>query len=152
MRLVLNPDDMGEVKLKISTKNGKVEVQVTADNNDVAQTIRGGSKDLEASLKEQNLTLSKFEVTVTDSVSTVASLESKPSLNEQFLSQQNQQFGQGANADDGRNNRWDNNNGNRQGATYASLAEDDGRNSPKSASYVPKQPARDSSRRLDISA
>lgn len=154
MRLVLNPDDMGEVKVKVSTKNGKVEVQVSAENKDVAQVLRGGSKDLEASLKEQNLSLSKFEVTVTDSGKTVVALDNKTSLNEQFLSQNQQQNqgGFGANGDDGRNNRWDNHQGNRQGGSYASLTEENGRSAPKSTSPIHKQPVRNSSRRLDISA
>jgi|GEM_PF-5456795 len=154
MRLVLNPDDMGEVKVKVSTKNGKVEVQVTAENKDVAQVIRGGSKDLEASLKEQNLSLSKFEVTVSDSTRTVTSLDNKTSLNEQFLSQNQQnQGGFGANGDDGRSsNRWDNHQGNRQGGSYASLTEENGQSSPKSANPLHRQPVRNSSRRLDISA
>ena len=43
-----------------------------AENEEVAKMIRGGSKDLEASLKDQNLSLAKFEVTVSDS-SSVAS-------------------------------------------------------------------------------
>ena len=60
MRLIIHPEDLGEVKLKVGTKNGKVEVMVTADNEDVAKILRRGSKELEASLKEQNLSLSKI--------------------------------------------------------------------------------------------
>jgi len=152
MKLVLHPDDMGEVKLKVSTKDGKVEVQVTAENNDVAKILRGGTQDLEASLKDQNLSLTKFEVSVADP-SSVASLENKPSLNEQFLSQNQPQGGyeQGS-ANEGRNQRWNSDQGNRQGGTYASLTEENERSSPKSASMGQKQAARDHSRRLDVVA
>lgn len=155
MRLVVTPEDMGEVKLKVSTKNGKVEVSVTAENNDVAQILRGGSRDLEASLKEQNLSLSKFEVSVVADPTSVSSLEAKSSLNEQFLSQNQQQqhggFGQGS--DDGRNSRWGSGENGRQGATYATVAEENGRNSPASARAVPRQQAaRSSSGRLDVVA
>ncbi len=155
MRLVLHPDDMGEVKLKVSTKDGKVEVELMAENNDVAKVLRSGNHDLEHSLKEQNLTLSKFEVTVSDS-SIVNNLDKGASLNEQFLSQNQQQqqqsgFGQEA-ADQGRHARWDNNQNSRQGGAFASGEDSNERNSPASARAAPRQQARDYSRRLDVVA
>lgn len=152
MRLVVTPEDMGEVKLKVSTKNGKVEVQVTAESNDVAQIIRGGSHELEASLKDQNLSLGKFEVSVADS-NNVSSLDNnKSNLSEQFLSQGQQGFGQGA-ADEGRGNRWGGDQNPRQGGSYASMADDNGRSSPNQASAAPrKQMARSSQGRLDVVA
>ncbi|MGZ3660829.1 MAG: flagellar hook-length control protein FliK [Bdellovibrionota bacterium] len=156
MRIVLHPDDMGEVKLKVGTKNGKVEVQVTADNEDVAKLLRGGSKDLEASLKSQNLSLSKFEVTVGDSSSLVAT-DTRSGLNEQFLGQNSQHQGgfTQANADDnGRNARWGGEQGARQGGGYSAFAEDAGRGFARGAASSPKTMARamDSSRRLDVVA
>lgn len=155
MRLVLHPDDMGEVKLKVSTKGGKVEVQLTAENNDVAKVLRSGNQDLEASLKDQNLTLSKFEVTVSDS-SQVSSLDKGASLNEQFLSQQqNQQqsgFG-GQDADQGRQARWDTNQGNGRGNNgFAAAEQDNERSAPATARSAPRQAARSSSGRLDVVA
>lgn len=154
MRLVLHPDDMGEVKLKVSTKGGKVEVQLTAENNDVANVLRSGNQDLEASLKDQNLTLSKFEVTVSDS-SQVNNLDKGASLNEQFLSQQQnqQQGGFGQEADQGRQARWDTNQGNGRGNNgFATAEQDNERRAPASARSAPRQMARSSSGRLDVVA
>jgi hypothetical protein len=147
MRLVIHPDDLGEVKLKVGTKNGKVDVQVTAENEDVAKMIRGGSKDLEASLKDQNLSLAKFEVTV--DASSVASTDTKSGLNEQFLSQNQQQqhggFSQGSlNDDSSRNTRWgaDQGGNGRGNGGFSSHAEENARSTPKAASFVPKMTAR----------
>ncbi|MDD4933989.1 MAG: flagellar hook-length control protein FliK [Methylacidiphilaceae bacterium] len=158
MRLVIHPDDMGEVKLKVGTKNGKVEVQVTAENENVARLIRGGSRELEVALKDQNLSLAKFEVTVSDAssvASTVASTDTKMNLNEQFLSQNqshNGAFSQGFSADDGRQARWGNDQGGRQGSSNGVLADDSGRGGAKAVQFVPKQAVRDGSRRLDVVA
>lgn len=155
MRLVLHPDDMGEVKLKVGTKNGKVEVEVVAENEATAKLIRAGSKDLEQSLKDQNLSLAKLEVTVSDP-SKVTSLDNKTNLTDQFLSQQQQPpqysgFSSGMNGDDGRNSRWTGDHGGRPSPGYAQ-GEDSGRSSARSAGFAPRQAARDSSRRLDVVA
>jgi hypothetical protein len=160
MRLVIHPDDLGEVRLKVGTKNGKVEVQVTAENEEVAKMIRGGSKELEASLKDQNLSLAKFEVSVNDATS-VASTDTKSSLGEQFLSQNQQQhtggggLTQGSLSDDGRNAKWaSSDQGSHQGGGYNSRSEDNGRATAKAAPFVPKMTSRASSGsgRLDVVA
>lgn len=158
MKLVLHPDDMGEVKLKVGTKNGKVEVQVTADNEDVAKLLRGGSKDLESSLKAQNLSLAKFEVTVGDSGSVVAT-DTKTNLSEQFTPNQQQHHQGGfaqANTEDGRGgSRWGADQGSHQAGSYASFAEESGRGGARAARPVPQSMARSSmgsSRRLDVVA
>ena len=159
MKIILHPDDMGEVHVKVGTKNGKVEVQVTAENEGVAKLLRGGSKDLESSLKGQNLSLAKFEVTVNDSGSVMAT-DTKTSLNEQFLSQQNNPQHHGgfaqANADDGRSGqRWGADQGSQQGGGYASLREEAARISAGTAFSAPTNRARESmgsSRRLDVVA
>jgi flagellar hook-length control protein FliK len=64
MKLVIHPDNLGELKLKVGTKDGKVQVTVTADNNEVAQSLRSSQHDLKEALSGQHLTLSKFEVNV----------------------------------------------------------------------------------------
>lgn len=66
MRLILHPDDLGEVRVKVGTKNGRIEVSATAESKEVADIIRAGSKDLEKALSDQSLTLAKFEVKVHD--------------------------------------------------------------------------------------
>ncbi len=154
MRLVLHPDDMGEGKPKVGTQNGKVEVQVTADNEEIAALIRSGSSDLEKTLKEQNLSLAKFEVSVSDTT-TVASLDTKNGLNDQFMSQQNQQqssggFSQGMSGDDRRSSSWGDPSGGRQAMGGDAQADNSGRSA--ASRFVPKPVARDSSRRLDVVA
>ncbi|MGZ3692935.1 MAG: flagellar hook-length control protein FliK [Bdellovibrionota bacterium] len=93
MRLVVHPPELGEVHLKVGTKEGKVEVSITAESNKVADMIRGGSKELEHSLQDKNLTLSKFEVSVSDQL-TVASSDNKSNMTDQFLSQNQNGFTQ----------------------------------------------------------
>lgn len=62
MRLVIYPESLGEIHLKVGTRNGKVEVKMTAQNEEVASMIRDGAADLAGALRENNLELSKFEV------------------------------------------------------------------------------------------
>jgi hypothetical protein len=161
MRLVIHPDDLGEVKLKVGTKNGKVEVQIVAENEEVAKMIRNGSKDLETSLRDQNLSLAKFEVSVSDP-SSVASTDSRSGFSEQFLSQNQQQpqhgssFLQSGMGDEGRGARWGAEQGGHQGGGgYFPSAEDSGRLSARnSLASAPKSLARapSGSRRLDVVA
>jgi len=157
MRLVIHPEDMGEVKLKVGAKDGKVEVHVTAENQEVARMIQSGSRELEKSLHEQNLSLAKFEVSVSDS-SSVVSTDTKSNLNDQFFSQnqsQNGSFSQGGMTDDGRGARWGGTeHGFRQNGGYASNGEQSGGSASKDLSSSPakKTRASDSSRRLDVVA
>lgn len=158
MRLVIHPDDLGEVKLKIGTKNGKVEVQVLAENENVAKMIRGGSKELEASLKDQNLALAKFEVSVADATNVVAT-DTKSGLNEQLLSQNPQHnggaFSQGSLGDEGRNARWGSESNARQGGGYSSRSEESARGTAnRSARSAPQTMTRavSGSGRLDVVA
>jgi hypothetical protein len=155
MRLVIHPEALGEVKLKISTRSdGKVEVQVSAQNDDVAKIIRGGSKELESSLRDQNLTLAKFDVSVTADAP-VASTDTRSSLSDQFMpNQQNaqQSFSQTGNEQSQRFAQWD---GNQQPGRQHSSPEmmSGGNNNSRSAmSPAQKNPSRDGSRRLDVVA
>lgn len=155
MRLVIHPEALGEVKLKISTRSdGKVEVQVQAQNDDVAKIIRGGSKELESSLRDQNLTLAKFDVNVTADAP-VASTDTRASLSEQFVpNQQNAQqgFSQAGSEQGQRFAQWE---GNQQPGRQFSSPEmsSGGNNNSRSAmSPAQKNPSRDGSRRLDVVA
>lgn len=146
MRLVLHPHDLGEVKLKVGTKNGQVEVQVTAENEEVAKLLRSGSKELEKSLKEQSMALASFEVSVQDPTK-VANTDTRTNLSDQYLQQNQQQhangFGAGANGGERGESRWD------SGLQAFNSSE---RAAPRSAGSAPKSAPRDSSRRLDIVA
>lgn len=154
MKIVIHPEDLGEVKIKVSTRQGKVEVQMVSENEEVAKLIRSGSQDLDSSLRDQNLTLAKFEVTVSAD-GNVSSIDAKGNLTDQFLSQNSQNgFSQGAGGDDSRFARW---NGSQQGQDnsprFGSMSsEDSGRPAAASAKATPKSQARDSSRRLDVVA
>lgn len=67
MKLVIHPEHLGELKLKVGAKNGKVEVQVEAESKEVANILKSGKGDLQDALGDQNLSLAKFEVTVKES-------------------------------------------------------------------------------------
>lgn len=152
MKLVIHPEEMGEVKLKIAAaKDGKVEVHVTAESNEVADLIRSGSSDLKASLGDQNLQLTRFEVTVSDQ--SVSSLEQKGSLSEQLLQQNPSGFQQpGAGSDDSRFARWEGQGEQRQGPE-ALASEQENRGEPARKSPVVRHnPVRDNSHRLDVVA
>ena len=83
MRLVIRPDGLGELKLKVETRDGKVGVHVTAENEEVAKMLRSGSQDLESSLRDQSLSLAKFEVAV-KADAPVASTDVRSNLADQF--------------------------------------------------------------------
>ena len=157
MRLVINPEDMGEVKLQVASKNGKVEVRVTAENENVAKLIRSGSQELEGSLKSQNLVLTKLEVTVSEGVS--ASSDSKGSSGDQLFQQQqqpNQDFSRGFNSSSSDRGfaQWNGDGDNpRSYQSYSGNYENEGRSgSPVSAATSQRARYSDSSRRLDVVA
>jgi flagellar hook-length control protein FliK len=150
MRLVVHPPELGEVHLKVGTKEGKVEVSVTAENKQVADMIRGGSRELEASLQDKNLTLAKFEVSVTDS-SYVASSDTKSNLSDQFMQQNQNSFAQNMARDDGSSAQRDSRNQRHEGSFGAMM------NEPAKASVIKMQQAvsaqsRHSAGRLDVVA
>lgn len=154
MRLVIHPEALGEVKLKVGTKDGKVSVEITAENSQVAQVIRSGSQELESSLRDQNLSLAKLEVNVSSGAGdgVLASLDAKSGSNEQFLSQNSQNgMQQGMNRDEGRFAGWDQGQNQRPGSGFGSMAEESGRSAPAAAKNV-HTPVRDNSRRLDVVA
>lgn len=151
MRLVIHPEEMGEVKLKIAAgRDGKIEVKVTTETKEVAELIRGGSKDLQASLGDQNLQLARFEVTVADQA--VSSLEPKGSLSEQMMQNSQNGFQQPA-SDDSRFARWDGaQQDSRQGGAFLQEDENYNRREAHTRPALRQNPARDSSRRLDVVA
>ena len=161
MRLVIRPDGLGEVKLKVEAKDGKIGVHVTAENEEVAKALKSGSHDLESSLRDQNLTLLKFEVAV-KSDAPVASTDTRSNLSDQFLGsnrdqgsfeQQFQGFNQGRH-DEGRFGSWD---GQQRQPSSGRTAEDTGVNqrgyaAARKVGSAMNQAARDGSRRLDVVA
>lgn len=158
MRLVVHPPELGELKLKIGTKEGgNVEVHVTAQNDNVANMVREGSDQLQNSLKEQHLTLSKFEVAVSDSTN-IASADSKGSSMDQSFQQNQQQssFSQGfARGDERSSARWDGGEQNqRPGSGFGNLMQniDTKRLAAKRAESSRVAAGRSASGRLDVVA
>ncbi|NUM87593.1 MAG: flagellar hook-length control protein FliK [Bdellovibrionales bacterium] len=90
MKLVIHPEHLGELKLKVGAKNGKVEVQVEAENKDVANILKSGKNDLQDALGDQNLSLAKFEVTVKESSNSNAGNDGRGGLANQQFDQQGQ--------------------------------------------------------------
>lgn len=161
MRLVIRPDGLGEVKLKVEAKDGKVGVHVTAENEEVAKALKSGSHDLESSLRDQNLSLAKFEVAV-KSDAPVASTDTRSNLSDQFLGSNRDQGGfdqnfQGFNQgrhDEGRFGSWD---GQQRQPSPGRMADDTGVNqrgyaAARKGNSPANQAARDGSRRLDVVA
>jgi len=66
MKLIIHPDNLGELKLKVSTKNDQVEVRVIADNDQVVGMLKKSAEELRSALSHQNLTLAKFDVNIAD--------------------------------------------------------------------------------------
>jgi hypothetical protein len=134
-----------------------VEVQVTAENEDVAKIIRGGSKELENSLKDHNLSLAKFDVHVSSDAPLVA-IDTKTSLSDQFMPQQQQHnhpqggFAQAGNESNGRFNQWGSSQQQQQHRQSSSefMAEDNQRSMAQRPGSRAKP--RDNSRRLDVVA
>lgn len=150
MRLVVHPPELGEVHLKVGTKEGKVEVSVTAENNKVADMIRGGSKELESSLQDKNLTLAKFEVTVSDQV-TVASSDTKSSQNDQFSSQNQNGFLQGNGREGSSSARRESNQG--REPNFGSFLDEPARSGPGTrVKNSARAPVLSSAGRLDVVA
>lgn len=89
MKIVIHPEELGEVKLQVASKNGQIEVKIQAENEAVASIIRSGSKDLEGALKDRDLILTKMEVTVTEGV--MAGADAKSSSGDQLFQQSPEQ-------------------------------------------------------------
>ncbi|NBV49616.1 flagellar hook-length control protein FliK [bacterium] len=64
MTLVLSPPELGQVEIHVSTKGKNVEVTVKSDNDFAKAAIEGQIADLQQSLQNQDLNLSKIEVHV----------------------------------------------------------------------------------------
>jgi flagellar hook-length control protein FliK len=162
MRIVIRPDGLGEVKLKVEAKDGKIGVHMIAENEEVAKVLQGGSRELESSLRDQSLSLAKFEVAV-KADAPVAAADTGSKLAEQFLGDQkgSQQswgqpdFSQGG-RDQGRFANWDGSSQQRQPSS-GRLSDEGGSivgrryaGAPRSSAAV--NSSRDGSRRLDVVA
>lgn len=64
MTVMLTPPDLGQVEIHVSTKGKNVEVSVKSDNDFAKAAIESQVADLQQSLQNQDLNLSKIEVHV----------------------------------------------------------------------------------------
>src|SRR5690606_11276496 len=95
MKLVIHPEHMGELKLKVGAKDGSVQVSVTADTNEVAQSLRASQSDLRDALSSQNLTLSKFEVNVANDSSMASNQDNGSNAQSQLFQEHSNRSGSG---------------------------------------------------------
>lgn len=64
MTLTLTPPELGQVEIEVTTKGRNVEVSVKSDNDFAKAAIESQVSDLQQSLQDQDLNLSKIEVHV----------------------------------------------------------------------------------------
>jgi len=69
MTVSLTPPDLGQVEIQVVTKGKNVEIKVKSDNDFAKMAIEGQVADLQQSLQNQDLNLSKIEVQVTREMS-----------------------------------------------------------------------------------
>jgi len=156
MKIVIHPEELGEVKLQVSSRNGQIEVKIQAENEAVASIIRSGSKELEGALMDRDLILSKIEVTVSERV--MASSDSKSSSGDQLFQQSSDQqagkyFGSSMNNTDRQDSsswsrpQYDDNRG--HGSRYG---QGDDNNKGRTSISGRRDRGRDSNGRLDVVA
>jgi len=64
MTVALNPPDLGQVEIHVTTKGKNVEVSMKSDNDFAKSAIESSLNDLKASMEAQDLNLTKLEVQV----------------------------------------------------------------------------------------
>jgi len=69
MTVSLTPPDLGQVEIQVVTKGKNVEIKVKSDNDFAKMAIEGQVADLQQSLQNQDVNLSKIEVQVTKEMS-----------------------------------------------------------------------------------
>lgn len=64
MKMLLKPESLGEITLKVTTENGIISAQFIAENEKVRQAIEAQLMELEQSLRDQGLDVSALQVSV----------------------------------------------------------------------------------------
>lgn len=89
----LNPDGMGEVRLKILVQDGKVNLEMATETKEAKKLIESSISELRNSLAGHKLTIDQVKVDVGNQASTDSqgqkNMDAKPDLNQgrQFMSQ-----------------------------------------------------------------
>ncbi|MDE6182311.1 MAG: flagellar hook-length control protein FliK, partial [Eubacteriales bacterium] len=66
VKILLRPEHLGEVSLKIATHNGFVTAQFTAENQKVKEIIESNFNQLKDMLNEQGINVGALEVNISD--------------------------------------------------------------------------------------
>jgi flagellar hook-length control protein FliK len=107
MKMIVHPEALGELRLKVGMKDGKVEVSVTAGSEEAAGMLRKSAQDLASSLGDKNLTLAKFDVQVSDKQVNASSDSRGGSMEHNLHQQSHQNAFNMMNGEDGRPTRSD---------------------------------------------
>lgn len=89
----LNPDGMGEVRLKVLVQDGKVNLEMATETKEAKKLIESSISELRNSLAGHKLTIEQVKVDVGNQASTDSqnqkSMDARPDLNQgrQFMSQ-----------------------------------------------------------------
>lgn len=86
MSMTLNPENLGEVQLKVAVNNGNVEVKMVAERPEVKVLLEQNMNELKSGLTQQNLSMEKIEVALQDK-----SMEFEQGRQEQQLARDFQQ-------------------------------------------------------------
>lgn len=62
MKLMLKPEGLGYVELKVGVNAGKVDIQMTTENNEVKRLLESGLSDLKSGLVQHKLSLENVQV------------------------------------------------------------------------------------------
>lgn len=89
----LNPDGMGEVRLKVLVQDGKVNLEMATETKEAKKLIESSISELRSSLAGHKLTIDQVKVDVGNQASTDSqsqkNMDTRPDLNQgrQFMSQ-----------------------------------------------------------------
>ncbi len=64
VKVVMNPEGLGEVQLKVSVEGGKVNVEMLTENSQVKKMVEKGMGELKATLASHNLEVSEIKVDI----------------------------------------------------------------------------------------
>lgn len=64
IRMLLKPENLGEISLKVLTENGIVTAQLLADNQKIKEIIEANLNELKEALSEQGINVSELSVSV----------------------------------------------------------------------------------------
>lgn len=99
VKVLLTPEGLGEIRLKVSVNDGQVGVQMQASNPEAKKMIEGGFGELKKTLANHNLSIDPIKVDVVSSLSTDVStqggrsgFDSSTSSQQQDSRQSSQQF------------------------------------------------------------